>query len=98
MNSSKILIAGALAVIAAVGAQAGEVDLTPLPAFHSTRTVAEVRAEATAAQRAGKIAHGQLVPYTAPKLSTTLQQAEVREEATLAQRAGDNGSDPQRSQ
>lgn len=88
MNATKILVSGAFAALAAVGAQAGEVDLTPLPAFHSTASVAEVRAEAAAAQRAGQIAHGDLVPFTAPALSRTLTRAEVRNEARIAQAAG----------
>src|SRR5574337_838945 len=88
MNASKILIASAFAAFAAVGAQAGEVDLTPLPEFHSTRTVAEVRAEAVAAQRAGQIAHGEQTLVAQPALSSTLTRAEVRNDAKVAQRAG----------
>ncbi|WHZ10604.1 MAG: hypothetical protein OJF60_001043 [Burkholderiaceae bacterium] len=88
MNTSKILIAGTFAALAVVGAQAGEVDLTPLPAFHSTRTVAEVRAEAAVAQSAGQIAHGELTAVAQPALSSTLTRADVRNEAKVAQRAG----------
>ena len=88
MNATKILLAGAFATLAAVGAQAGEVDLTPLPAFNSTRTVAEVRAEAVAAQRAGQIAHGEQTVVAQPALSSTLTRADVRNDAKVAQRAG----------
>ncbi|WHZ11720.1 MAG: hypothetical protein OJF60_002159 [Burkholderiaceae bacterium] len=88
MNATKLLIAGAFATLAAVGAQAGEVDLTPLPAFHSTRTIAAVQAEAAAAQRAGQIAHGNMTVIAQPSLSSTLTRADVRNEAKVAQRAG----------
>ncbi|TAL63800.1 MAG: DUF4148 domain-containing protein [Burkholderiaceae bacterium] len=88
MNASKLFIAGAFAALAAVGAQAGEVDLTPLPVFHSTASVAQVRAEAAAAQQAGLIAHGNLVVASQPELSSTLTRADVRNDAKVALRAG----------
>ncbi|HXE21358.1 MAG TPA: DUF4148 domain-containing protein [Rhodoferax sp.] len=88
MNASKLLIAGAFAALAAVGAQAGEVDLTPLPAFQSTASAAQVRAKAAAAQQAGLIAHGNLVVVAQPDLSSTLTRTAVRNDAKVAQRAG----------
>ena len=87
MNASKLLIAGAFAALAGVGAQAGEVDLTPLPVFHSTASVAQVRAEAVAAARTP---HGDLgTNYRpAPVLKSDLARATVRADAIVAQRAG----------
>lgn len=89
MNSSKMLVAATFAAVAAFGAQAGEVDLTPLPEFHSTRTVEEVRAEAREA--AANPIHGELLDYAAPMLSSTLRRAQVLDEAKVAQRAGQIG-------
>jgi hypothetical protein len=87
MNASKLLIAVAIANLSAVGASAGEVDLTPLPEFHSVRSVAEVRAEATEA--AAHPVYGEWGQFAAtPESHSTLTRAAVIEETAVAQRAG----------
>ena len=87
MNASQLLIAGIFASMAAVGAQAGEVDLTPLPVFHSTASVAQVRAGAVAA---AQHPHGNMgTSYRpVPVLHSELSRASVRTEALIAQRSG----------
>lgn len=87
MNASKILIAVAIAGLSSVGASAGEVDLTPLPEFHSTRSAAEVRAEAMEAAAHPVYGEWGYLAET-PQTPSTLTREAVAEETAVAQRAG----------
>ena len=96
MNATKIFAAttfaavASFAALAAVGAQAGEVDLTPLLVFHSTASVAQVRAGAIAA---AQNPHGDTGANYRPArvVKSDLARATVRSEAVVAQRSGKIG-------
>ena len=87
MNTTKLFAATAFAALATIGAHAGEVDLTPLPAFHSTASVAQVRAGAIVA---AQNPHGDTgANYRlAPVVKSDVARATVRAQTIVALRAG----------
>ena len=94
MNATKIFAATAFAALAAMGAHAGEAYQSPnipdyvqnVPSFHSTRAVADVRAEAVQAAR-----HYYSEPAgsrVAVLVNSGIDRATVRQETAIALRAG----------
>lgn len=94
MNATKIFAATAFAALATMGAQAGEAYqpssipdyAQSAPAFHSTRTTAEVRAEAVYEAH-----HFNFEPAgsrVAALVNSGIDRATVRKETAIALRAG----------